>query len=62
MLLKNEVVELMTDTINNMNRKTAIDAGLTMEEIDHTLNEMQFELNRVNGILFDVLKEHGIIP
>ncbi len=60
-MFREEVVKMMTDFINNMNREAMLSIGGVLEHIDRGIEEMQPELNRVNGELYDMLKENGII-
>jgi predicted HTH domain antitoxin len=61
-MFRDEIVKMMTDYINNMNREGALSIGAVSEEVDKSIEQMQPELNRVNGELYDMLKENGIIP
>lgn len=60
-MFRDEVVALMTDYINKMNREAMLNIGGSAEKIDKAIEEMQPELNRVNGELYDLLKEYTII-
>lgn len=62
MFYKDEVVKMMTDLIDNMNRDLLRAMGSAGEAAEQSLNEMRPELTRVNGLLYDMLKENGIIP
>lgn len=62
MFYKDEVVKMMTDLIDNMNRDLLRSMGAAGETAEQSLNEMRPELTRVNGLLYDMLKENGIIP
>lgn len=62
MFYKDEVVKMMTDYVNAMNREVLSGMGATEEQINATIDEMKKELERVNGELYDMLKENGIIP
>lgn len=61
MFYKDEVVKMMTDYVNAMNREALSGMGATEEQINATLGEMANELTRVNGELYDMLKENGVI-
>lgn len=61
MFYKDEVVKMMTDYVNAMNREALSGMGATEEQISATINEMAKELVRVNGELYDMLKENGVI-
>jgi len=61
MFYKDEVVKMMTDYINAMNREALSSMGATQEQIRATISEMNAELIKVNGELYDMLKENGVI-
>jgi hypothetical protein len=61
MFYRDEVVEMMTNHINTMNRNVLFRLDMPEEQINETLAQMQDELNRVNGELYDMLKENGVI-
>lgn len=61
MLYKNEVVKIMTDTINDMNRQMGQMYNVPSAQIEEMIEKSTDELNRVNGLLYDKLKEVGII-
>lgn len=62
MFYRDEVVKMMTDYVNEMNKKVLSGMGATEEQMSATIEQMQVELARVNGELYDMLKENGIIP
>ena len=61
MFYKDEVVKMMTDYVNKMNKEALTGMGANEEQIAATLDQMQGDLVRVNGELYDMLKENGII-
>jgi hypothetical protein len=61
MFYKDEVVKMMTDYVNVMNREALSGMGATEEQIKATIDQMQNDLVRVNGELYDMLKENGVI-
>jgi hypothetical protein len=62
MLYKDDVVKMMSDYINKMNLEILRGMGTPDEDAANAIEQMQTELNRVNGLLYDLLKENGIIP
>lgn len=60
-MYRQEVIELMTNAINDMNRRRGTEAGLREEEVDQAINMMGAELNNVNALLYDLLVDNGII-
>jgi hypothetical protein len=61
MFYKDEVVKMMTDYINAMNKEALSNMGATQEQINATIDEMNAELIKVNGELYDMLRENGVI-
>lgn len=61
MFYKDEVVKMMTDYINKMNKEIMEKMGALDSLVEQSINEMQPELNKVNGELYDMLKENGVI-
>lgn len=61
MFYREDVVKMMTDYINDMNRKTLRDMGTPDADAEAAITQMQPELTRVNGLLFDLLKENGVV-
>lgn len=58
---KEEAVTLMTKAINDMNAEKAEEHGVPEAEVQQMIWQATPELNRVNGMLFDVLYENGYI-
>lgn len=56
-----EVVKLMSDFVDNMNRDAARQQGLQEAEIERTLAEFRPSLDSVNGMLYDLLVDNGLI-
>jgi Na+/phosphate symporter len=61
MFYKDEVVKMMTDYINAMNRDALFRMNATEEQINASIEQMKDELDRVNGELYDMLKTNGVI-
>lgn len=60
-MYREEVIELMTQTIEKMNREIAENNFMQSNKVDDMLNQMRPELMRVNGLLYDTLVEYGVI-
>ena len=60
-MYKDEVVALMTNAVNDMNRNRAIEMGIASAGIEDSIQAMQDELNKVNGMLYDTLVDNGVI-
>jgi hypothetical protein len=58
---KEQVVELMTETIINLNIGLAKQKEMPQDEIDQMAEISRPQFRVVNGILYDVLKENGAI-
>lgn len=58
---KEQVVELMTETIINLNIGLAKQKEMPQEEIDQMVEISRPQFRVVNGILYDVLKENGAL-
>ena len=61
MFYKDEVVKMMTDYVNKMNKEALSGMNATEEQIKAAIDQMQTDLVRVNGELYDMLKENGVI-
>lgn len=60
-MYRDEAIELMCNTVNEMNRSMAAQAGLPSEQIEDFITQGQRQLKHVNGLLYDTLKENGVI-
>lgn len=58
---REEAIELMSKVVIDMNRQMGEQQGVPQQQIDMTLDGMKPELDKVNGIIFDALHEHGVI-
>ena len=59
---KETAVQIMTAMINDMNRQLAKQNGsMAEEELEKYISEQQMQLNYVNALLFDTLKNAGFI-
>lgn len=61
LMYRDEVIEVMVNTVENMNRERAIQMGVSSLEIDNVLASARQELQEVSGLLFDTLYEYGVI-
>jgi hypothetical protein len=60
-MYRDEVVKLMSDTIDNMNRQGAQNSGSSSDEIEKFIAAGRPQLDFVNGMLYDLLKNEGVI-
>ena len=58
---KEQVVELMTETIVNLNIGLAKQKEIPQDEIDKMAEISRPQFRVVNGIVYDVLKENGAL-
>jgi hypothetical protein len=59
--MRDEVIELMTNVINKMNREMAMQHNLPEDVLEEQILNQKPQLDYVNGLLFDILLEHGYI-
>ena len=60
-LIRKEVIDLMTKEIQDMNKKQMDNFNITRAQQEQYIKESTNELNRVNGVLFDMLVKNGVI-
>jgi transcriptional/translational regulatory protein YebC/TACO1 len=58
---KQQVVELMTETIIALNVELAHQQNVSQEDIDKAIETSKPQLMSVNAILYEVLKVNGVI-
>jgi hypothetical protein len=60
-MYRDEIVQLMCDTVNTYNR-SLVDAGaITSQEMESFIEQGAEQLKYMNGLLHDVLKDNGVI-
>jgi hypothetical protein len=60
-MYRDEAVKLMTDTIDNFNRYQGQVNGVSPEQIEEYIKQGREQMEFVNGMLYDVLMENGVI-
>ena len=60
-MIRKEVIDLMTKEIQDMNVKQMENFNIPLAQQEQYIKESANELNRVNGVLFDMLVKHGVI-
>lgn len=60
-MYRDEVVKMMSDLIDNFNRHGAMQSGMPAEQVEQFISQGRTNLEYVNGMLYDMLKENGII-
>lgn len=58
---KEDAVEAMTRYILEMNRKMAVDQNIPAAQLEPALEQMLPQLTTVNGELYDLLVDMGVI-
>jgi hypothetical protein len=58
---REDAINVMTEVVIKMNMEMGIQQGVPQQQIDMTIQQMKPELDKVNGMLFDALYEHGVI-
>jgi hypothetical protein len=59
--MRQEVVDLMTNAIENMNRQMAIQQNAPSDQVEQAISQQKPQLMYVNGMLYDLLVENGVI-
>lgn len=60
-LIRKEVIDLMTKEVQDINRKQMDTFNMPLAQQEQYVRESTNELNRINGLLFDMLVKHGVI-
>jgi hypothetical protein len=60
-MYRDEVVKLMSDAIDSMNRQGAVKSGIPESQIEEFIASGRSQLDFVNGMLYDLLKNEGVI-
>lgn len=60
-MYRDEAVKLMTDTIDEFNRYQAAQNNVPSDQIEEYIKAGRQQMEFVNGMLYDVLKENGVI-
>lgn len=61
-MYREEVIKLMSDTIDNYNRFNALSNNIPTDQMEDFIRQGRDQMEFVNGMLYDTLKEYGIIP
>ena len=61
-MYREEVVKLMSDTIDNYNRFNALSNNIPTDQMEDFIRQGRDQMEFVNGMIYDTLKEYGIIP
>jgi hypothetical protein len=60
-MYREEAVDLMCDTVNETNRYIAGQNGMDSAKIEEFIAQNQEQLKFMNGIIYDALKQNGVI-
>jgi hypothetical protein len=60
-MYRDEAVELMTNTVDDYNRYMAVQNNIPSDQIEEYIKQGRKQMEFVNGMLYDRLKESGII-
>ena len=60
-MYRDEVVDLMCEIINTLNREMATKSNMPSEQIEQFIQQGREQLKHVNGVLYDTLRENGVI-
>jgi hypothetical protein len=58
---KSEVLHLMNDVVNHLNRQIGQANNLTDNQIEEAILQHQESLTFINGVIYDELVKHGVI-
>ncbi len=61
MLYRHEVIKMMSDMIEEMNTQMARQQNMPDSEIERVLGQARPQLDYVNGMLYDLLVQNGVI-
>lgn len=60
-MYRNEAVKLMSDMIDNYNRQQAAQQGVPLDQLEQFISQGRPQLDLINGMIYDLLKENGVI-
>ncbi len=61
MLYRHKVIKMMSDMIEEMNTQMARQQNMPDSEIERVLGQARPQLDYVNGMLYDLLVQNGVI-
>lgn len=61
MLYRHEVIKMMSDMIEEMNKQIAKQQNMPESEIEKVIGQSRPQLDYVNGMLYDMLVQNGVI-
>ena len=60
-MYRDEAISLMNETVNNYNRGMISMGMISAEQVESFIKENKPSLEYMNGLLYDTVKEHGVI-
>ena len=60
-MYRDEAIKLMCDTVNNYNRSLVDSGAISSQEMDQFIEQGADQLLYMNGLLYDTLKDNGVI-
>lgn len=60
-MYRDEAVQLMCETVNAYNRELVNTGAISSQEMEQFIEQGAEQLKFMNGLLYDTLKEHGVI-
>lgn len=60
-MYRDEAIELMCSTVNNYNRQAIGHGMMTAEDMENYIKANEESLKFMNSLLYDTLKENGVI-
>lgn len=61
MIYREEAVKIMSDTIEAFNRKVGEQSGVSSEDVEKIIQDSRDQLIYMNGLIYDALKDNGVI-
>lgn len=60
-MYRDEAIKLMSDTIDEFNRYQAAQNNVPADQVEEYIKTGRQQMEFVNGMLYDVLKQNGVI-
>lgn len=62
-MYRDEAIKLMCDVVNNYNRQVVSNpqSGISAEQVEQFIQQGAEQLAHMNGLIYDNLKQHGVI-
>ena len=60
-MYRDEAIKLMCDTVNTYNRSLVDAVAMSSQEMEQFIEQGADQLSHMNGLLYDTLKDNGVI-